>query len=158
MRAVAGVGSPNRASIATEHIKVRRQNDIVPFLSCLLRASVSTNRRLWCTLLTLATARDSLASRYGLAAGGDAFDSSGVPSTRIYRLQPRQSRTSKPSRSSAEVTAYTSPQRHSWEKLPPFVSSKIIPSNFTLSTDEARHQVNQTEDESWFKRVNDCPQ
>lgn len=133
MNAAAGAGSPSRASIATEHSKVRRQIDTVPFLSCLLRASMSTNLRL------LVTARDSRAARYRLAAAGGAFDSSGVPSTRIYRLQPRQSRTSKPSRSSAEVTAYTSPQRHSWEKLPPSVSSNIISSSFTLSTDEARY-------------------
>lgn len=50
----------------------------------------------------------------------------------MYRLQPGQSRTSKPSLSSSRVTTYASPQRHSWEKLPPSASSKCISSTFTL--------------------------
>ena len=139
MKAIAGAGNPSSASIATEHNVLRRQKGIMLFLSCLIWTIISIHRRLWHTRLTLATARGHGATRYRPAVAGGAFLSSGVPSTLMYRLQPRQSRTSKPSPSSAEVTAYTSPQRHSWEKLPPSVSSKIISSRLTYHS----HRTNR---------------
>lgn len=71
----------------------------------------------------------------------DGSVSAGVPITRMYRLHPVQSNTSKPSRSSPRVTSYAPPQRHSWEKLPPPVSSYCI--SFTptcLKANQARRR------------------
>lgn len=69
----------------------------------------------------------------------------------MYRLQPGQSRTSKPSLSSAWVTTYASPQRHSWEKLPPSASSKCISSTFTfqLFRRGSIHTQNEMRHEAW---------
>lgn len=68
--------------------------------------------------------------RSAVEVGAGVF--AGVPRTRMYRLQPVQSSISKPSRSSAGVTTYASPQRHSYEKQPPSASSKSISSTFTF--------------------------